>query len=194
MRQMLEFNYRKSQTIYCVNYTTGCLKKSVYCTRFLSSVLLFLISSFLVKAAESKLNNSAIELHSIYRDEYNLKFINLSLNNQSHCKFLNYSNENNFDKKYQIKQSVKKWNHPLLGFLFILISVVTIFGNCLVICAVIKERCLKSATNYYIISLAVADLIVGLLVMPFNGLNIMTFNFWFFGQLWYKNKSLNFFT
>ena len=189
MRQMLHFNYRRSQNIYCVNYTTGCLNNNLYFTRIFSSVLLeifliFLASSFLIKAAESQLNNSALDLHSIYRDDYNLKFINQSLTSQSHCKFLNYSNENIFDNKYQIKHSVKKWNHPLLGFLFISISVVTIFGNCLVICAVIKERCLKSATNYYIISLAVADLIVGLLVMPFNGLNIMTFNFWFFGQLW----------
>jgi hypothetical protein len=63
-------------------------------------------------------------------------------------------------------------------------SLVTIFGNCLVICAVVQERSLKSPTNYFIVSLAVADLLVGLVVMPFNGLNEMTDRFWFFGQIW----------
>ena len=82
-----------------------------------------------------------------------------------------------------------EWKHPLLGFVLSLFSLTTIFGNTLVICAVVRERYLKSATNYYIVSLAVADLIVGLLVMPFNAINEMTNNFWFFGdvmcELWH---------
>ena len=76
------------------------------------------------------------------------------------------------------------WNHPLLGLLLITMTIITIFGNTLVICAVIRERCLKSVTYYFIVSLAVADLIVGLFVMPFNSLNKMTNNFWFFGDVW----------
>ena len=78
-----------------------------------------------------------------------------------------------------------KWNHPLLGILLTTITLITIFGNLLVICAVIRERCLKSVTYYFIVSLAVADLIVGLVVMPFSSLNnVMTNNFWFFGDIW----------
>lgn len=77
-----------------------------------------------------------------------------------------------------------KWNHPLLGVFFALLSLATVFGNCLIICAVFREQCLQTATNYYIISLAVADLLVGFIVMPFNGLNEMTHGYWFFGDFW----------
>ena len=76
------------------------------------------------------------------------------------------------------------WNNPILGFLLVTITIVTIFGNSLVIFAVVRERHLKSATNYYIASLAVADLIVGVAVMPFNSVNKMTNDFWLFGDLW----------
>lgn len=77
-----------------------------------------------------------------------------------------------------------EWKNLILGSILIAISLITIFGNTLVISAVIRERNLKSATNYYIISLAVADLLIGLVVMPFNSLNEMTDYYWFFGDLW----------
>lgn len=41
------------------------------------------------------------------------------------------------------------------------------FGNLLVIMAVYLEKSLQSVTNYFIVSLAFADLFVGLVVMPF---------------------------
>lgn len=43
----------------------------------------------------------------------------------------------------------------------------TVFGNVLVILSVYRERTLQTATNYFIISLAIADLLVATLVMPF---------------------------
>ncbi|EFX74799.1 hypothetical protein DAPPUDRAFT_56722 [Daphnia pulex] len=52
----------------------------------------------------------------------------------------------------------------LLLFLFPLL---TVFGNVLVILSVYRERALQTATNYFIISLAIADLLVATLVMPF---------------------------
>ena len=42
----------------------------------------------------------------------------------------------------------------------------TIIGNCFVIAAVLLERNLHSVSNYLIVSLAVADLMVAALVMP----------------------------
>lgn len=50
--------------------------------------------------------------------------------------------------------------------LFVMVIVPTIGGNILVILAVSLEKKLQNATNYFLMSLAVADLLVGLLVMP----------------------------
>ncbi|XP_077463700.1 5-hydroxytryptamine receptor 2B [Stigmatopora argus] len=52
------------------------------------------------------------------------------------------------------------------ALLIILVIIPTIGGNILVILAVSLERKLQNATNYFLMSLAVADLLVGLLVMP----------------------------
>lgn len=71
----------------------------------------------------------------------------------------------------------------LLGFLF-LFSFATVFGNSLVILAVIRERYLHTSTNYFVTSLAVADCLVGLVVMPFSALYEVLQNTWFFGENW----------
>ncbi|XP_067251936.1 5-hydroxytryptamine receptor 2B isoform X1 [Chanodichthys erythropterus] len=60
-------------------------------------------------------------------------------------------------------------NHGELRWAALLILLVifpTIGGNILVILAVSLERKLQNATNFFLMSLAVADLLVGLLVMP----------------------------
>ena len=43
-----------------------------------------------------------------------------------------------------------------------------IIGNCFVIAAVVLERSLHNVANYLILSLAVADLMVAVLVMPLS--------------------------
>lgn len=100
---------------------------------------------------------------------------------------VDYSNKFNTSVNLSLKYSKNngpEFNNEFLGFLLIMISLITIFGNLLVIIAVIRDRNLKSSTNYYITSLAVADLLVGLVVMPFNSLNEMTNKYWFFGLIW----------
>lgn len=52
------------------------------------------------------------------------------------------------------------------SLLTVLFIIPTIGGNILVILAISLERKLQNATNYFLRSLAVADLLVGLLVMP----------------------------
>ncbi|XP_046665572.1 dopamine D2-like receptor isoform X2 [Homalodisca vitripennis] len=54
------------------------------------------------------------------------------------------------------------WALVLVVFPFL-----TLFGNVLVILSVFRERSLQTATNYFIVSLALADLLVAVVVMPF---------------------------
>lgn len=49
----------------------------------------------------------------------------------------------------------------------VIIPIVTIFGNVLVILSVYRERTLQTVTNYFIVSLALADLLVAIGAMPF---------------------------
>lgn len=65
-------------------------------------------------------------------------------------------------------------NKPRWAALLILMVIIpTIGGNILVILAVSLEKKLQYATNYFLMSLAVADLLVGLFVMPIALLTIM---------------------
>jgi uncharacterized membrane protein len=76
------------------------------------------------------------------------------------------------------------YNHPALGVFLSCFVVVVIVGNLLVIAAVARERYLRSVTNYLIVSLAVADLLVGGIVMPFSIVLEMTNGIWLFNHLW----------
>ena len=53
------------------------------------------------------------------------------------------------------------------GIVFSVIILLTLFGNLLVICAVVSFPRLRSTTNMFIVSLAIADITVAVLVMPF---------------------------
>ncbi|MPC13958.1 Alpha-2C adrenergic receptor [Portunus trituberculatus] len=60
---------------------------------------------------------------------------------------------------------------------------VVVVGNMLVIVAIATEKTLNSLTNWFIASLAVADLLLGLLIMPFSLANLLM-GYWVFGDLW----------
>jgi len=57
------------------------------------------------------------------------------------------------------KAEAKDWRHCLLGQR-------ALIGNVLVICVVCRNTSMHSVTNYFIVNLAVADLLVGLLCLP----------------------------
>lgn len=65
----------------------------------------------------------------------------------------------------------KEKNWPAL--LILIIILLTIGGNILVIMAVSLEKKLQNATNFFLRSLAVADMLVGILVMPISLINIL---------------------
>ncbi|KAG7330377.1 hypothetical protein KOW79_006599 [Hemibagrus wyckioides] len=69
------------------------------------------------------------------------------------------------------RQAIKEKNWPAL--LILIIILLTIGGNILVIMAVSLEKKLQNATNFFLRSLAVADMLVGILVMPISLINIL---------------------
>uniref|UniRef100_UPI00355C9F25 5-hydroxytryptamine receptor 2C,Soluble cytochrome b562 n=1 Tax=Homo sapiens TaxID=9606 RepID=UPI00355C9F25 len=71
--------------------------------------------------------------------------------------------------RFKFPDGVQNW--PALSIVIIIIM--TIGGNILVIMAVSMEKKLHNATNYFLMSLAIADMLVGLLVMPLSLLAIL---------------------
>ena len=74
-------------------------------------------------------------------------------------------------------------NVPLCVLLS-MFAMVTVFGNLLVIVAVCRESYLRTVTNFFIVSLAISDLIIGAVVMPFSITLEMTNQYWLFGYDW----------
>lgn len=75
-------------------------------------------------------------------------------------------NETFLNSTYNTTGSDVKYNFWALSL--IVFPLLTLFGNVLVILSVARERSLQTATNYFIVSLAVADLLVAVVVMPFG--------------------------
>uniref|UniRef100_A0A0K0DQP5 G_PROTEIN_RECEP_F1_2 domain-containing protein n=1 Tax=Angiostrongylus cantonensis TaxID=6313 RepID=A0A0K0DQP5_ANGCA len=73
------------------------------------------------------------------------------------------------------------WRHPLLMVVLAAFCLLTVAGNCLVVIAVCTKKYLRNPTGFLIISLAIADLIVGLVVMPLNSLFEMANHEWILG-------------
>ncbi|XP_056411005.1 alpha-2C adrenergic receptor [Hyla sarda] len=67
----------------------------------------------------------------------------------------------------------------IVGFLIIF----TIVGNVFVVIAVLTSRALKAPQNLFLVSLAVADILVAALVMPFSLANELM-GYWYFGNVW----------
>ncbi|KAM3866626.1 adrenoceptor beta 2, surface a [Diretmus argenteus] len=71
----------------------------------------------------------------------------------------------------------------VLGMLISLLVLTIVFGNILVITAIARFQRLQSVTNCFVTSLACADLVMGLIVVPFGACYII-FNTWHFGSFW----------
>ncbi|XP_063059853.1 beta-2 adrenergic receptor-like [Engraulis encrasicolus] len=69
----------------------------------------------------------------------------------------------------------------LLGILMGILVLGIVFGNVLVITAIVRFQRLQTVTNYFITSLACADLVMGMLVVPFGAIYILLRS-WHFGS------------
>ena len=65
--------------------------------------------------------------------------------------------------RFPSQQEANFWALLLLG-----VPIFTALGNMLVVVSVFSEKALQTSTNYLIVSLAVADFLVAILVMPWG--------------------------
>uniref|UniRef100_A0A672YKP6 5-hydroxytryptamine (serotonin) receptor 7c n=1 Tax=Sphaeramia orbicularis TaxID=375764 RepID=A0A672YKP6_9TELE len=71
----------------------------------------------------------------------------------------------------------------IIGVMLAIITAVTVMGNTLVVIAVCVVKKLRQPSNYLLVSLAVADLSVAIVVMPFVIVTDLTGGKWLFGEV-----------
>lgn len=79
-------------------------------------------------------------------------------------------------------EKIPLWETIVFAISICVCICITLIGNILVILSVFTYRPLRSVQNFYIVSLACADLAVTLLVMPFNVVNFIVGR-WLFGAI-----------
>ena len=70
----------------------------------------------------------------------------------------------------------------IIGIILSFVTILTILGNLLVILTVAGQRRLQCVRNYWICALAVTDLLLGILVLPFSTINT-TLEWWPLGTI-----------
>ncbi|KAK5858774.1 hypothetical protein PBY51_002889 [Eleginops maclovinus] len=90
-----------------------------------------------------------------------------------------YSNYNVSDRPKRSSE-FSNANLVLLGVAMAILVLAIVFGNVLVITAILRFKRLQKVTNFFIASLALADLIMGLVVVPFGSSHILL-GTWQFG-------------
>ena len=89
--------------------------------------------------------------------------------------YFNNDTYNATDLQFKNKQEMQdEMAYMSLGFLILkgiimsIILICAILGNLLVVVSLFRNRKLRIITNYFVVSLAVADILVALMAMPFN--------------------------
>ena len=100
-----------------------------------------------------------------------------------------------FHHKYVVDEELMRYNmtgYPsgydtreviVLSIVVVFIMSTIIIGNLLVIVAIFSEYTLQCVQNWFVASLAVSDLMLGILVMPFS-LSQEVVGYWLFGDFW----------
>ena len=74
------------------------------------------------------------------------------------------------------------WHVTIFGFLAVCVGLLTVSGNLIVILSFVLERSIRQPTNYFIASLAVSDLLIGSISMPFYTVYLLSGKHWLLGE------------
>lgn len=80
---------------------------------------------------------------------------------------LTESVSNILDDKVDVNDEQVESANSYWALILVLFPLTTIFGNSLVVLSVFREKNLRTVTNYFVVSLALADMTVAAAVMPF---------------------------
>lgn len=98
-------------------------------------------------------------------------FYNTSTINKNYNLITNYNNNNNNNSNNNHNNNEQFDNWWALSALVLVVG--TAAGNILVCLAICWERRLQNVTNYFLMSLAITDLMVAILVMPLGILTLV---------------------
>lgn len=73
-----------------------------------------------------------------------------------------------YNSSLGITLAVPDWEAVTTGLILTLVIMLTLVGNILVILSIFKHKALRIAQNFFLVSLAVADLTVAMFVLPFS--------------------------
>lgn len=99
-------------------------------------------------------------------------YFNTNNNNNNRTKIFYYNNNYNDSTTIYLSSSNSTLNN-YWALLALLLVVCTAAGNILVCLAITWERRLQNVTNYFLMSLAITDLMVAILVMPLGILTLV---------------------
>jgi hypothetical protein len=103
------------------------------------------------------LNNVSNDVNLIYQSYFSTSTI-LSQTNQNHSQ-LNHNSSIKQTHTNGVSSSVEKF---ILTFLMSTMAFLTVSGNSLVIIAFICEPTIRTYSNYFILNLSIADLLIGI--------------------------------
>src|SRR6218665_3950117 len=135
----------------------------------------------------SSVNEEALLVHPVtwthlehdYRDVIDL-LDNLTVSELNSTLWSNWSSA---DEASSRSNHYSTWQIALLATLAGITSLATIAGNLVVILSFIVERTIRQPTNYFIASLAVSDLLIGSVSMPFYTVYLLAGQRWPLGEM-----------
>ena len=102
--------------------------------------------------------------------------------------------DNNYPLDFS-NNELSLYENVTLAIFLICLDLLTVVGNSFVVLAIIFDLHLRSPTHYLMGSLAIADFLIGMVILPFSSFQLF-FNSWPFGSVFctiWKSNFLAFF-